>query len=87
MKRTDFFANEKIMQKMFNLKNRPERFTKKENALSFAAHCVKSQMVVFLDENPVGLIAGYYVVGLADYSRLEREAEGCFTYVSPYDSL
>ena len=60
------FENEKRMQKMFNLRNRPERFTKKENALSFAAGCTKSQMVVFLDENPSDLISGYYVVCPAD---------------------
>jgi hypothetical protein len=80
------FENEKRMQKMFNLRNRPERFTKKDNALNFAATCVKSQMVVFLDENPDNLISGYYVVCPADFSRLEREAEGLFHYVSPFNA-
>jgi hypothetical protein len=81
------YENENRIQKMFNLKHRPDRFTKKENALSFAARCTKSQMVVFLDENPANLIPGYYVVCPADYSRLEREAEGIFHYVSPFKSL
>ena len=83
---TSVFENEKRMQKVFNLRNRPERFTKKENAISYAKGCIKSQMVVFLDENPDNLISGYYVVCPADYSRLEREAEGIFHYVSLYEA-
>ena len=79
------FENEKRMQKMFNLKNRPERFTNKEMALSFANHCTKMQMVVFLDENPDNLTAGYYVVYPVDFSRLEKNAEGLFHYVSPFN--
>ena len=83
---TSVFENEKRIQKMFNLRNRPERFTKKENAISYAKGCIKAQMVVFLDENPDNLISGYYVVCPADYSRLEREAEGIFHYVSLYEA-
>ncbi len=79
--KTSVFENEKRMQKMFNLRNRPDRFTKKANALSFASGCIKPQRVVFLDENPAGLISGYYVVCPADLSRLEREAEGIFHYI------
>ena len=81
------FANEKRLQRMFGLRHRPERFVKKENALRFAANCIKSQMVAYLDENPVGLIPGYYVFCPADFSRLEREAYGIFTYVSPFKSI
>lgn len=80
--KTSVFENEKKMQQMFNLRNRPERFTNKENAIRFAKGCVKSQMVVFLDENPANLVPGYYVVCPADFSRLEREAEGIFHHVS-----
>ena len=79
------FENEKRMQKMFNLKNRPERFSNKEMALSFANHCTKMQMVVFLDENPDNLTPGYYVVYPVDFSRLEKNAEGLFHYVSPFN--
>lgn len=82
---TTIFENEKRIQKMFNLLHRPTRFTKKEYAISYANGCTKMHMVVFLDENPDNLISGYYVVCPADYSRLEREAEGIFHYVSPFN--
>ena len=68
------------MQKMFGLKHRPDRFTRKESAVNFAKK--SSDMVVFLDENPDNLIIGYYVICPADFTRLEREAEGIFTNVS-----
>ena len=83
---TSVFANEKRMQQMFNLKNRPERFSDRGRALRFAKNCTKAQFVVYLDENPAGLIPGYYVVYPVDFSRLEREAEGLFTYVPFYAS-
>lgn len=85
--KTSVFANEKRLQKLFGLRNRPERFSSKENAISFASRCIKSQMIVYLDENPIDLIPGYYVVCPADYSCLEHEAEGIFHYVSPFNSL
>lgn len=85
--KTSVFANEKRLQKVFGLRNRPERFSNKENAISFASRGTKSQMVVYLDENPDGFIPGYYVVYPVDFSRLEKNAEDLFTYVSPFNSL
>jgi hypothetical protein len=84
---TSVFENEKRMQKVFKMRNRPERFTNKENAISFANHCTKSQMIVYLDENPDGFIPGYYVVYPCDYSRLEREAEEIFKHVHFTDAV
>lgn len=84
---TSVFENEKRIQRMFGLRHRPERFSNKEAALRFAAGCVNPQMVIGFDENPAGIIPAYYVVCPADFSRLEREAEDCFFYVSPSKSL
>ena len=78
------WENEKNLQAFFGLRNRPDRFTNRENALSYANGCAKTMMVVYLDENPANFIPGYYVVCPADFSRLEREAEDIFTYVSPF---
>ena len=75
------FENEKRLQKFFNLRNRPDRFINKDNAIRFANGCTKLHFVVYLDENPANFIPGYYVVCGADFSRLEREAEGIFTYI------
>lgn len=76
------FENEKRLQRLFGLRHRPCRFMHKDSAISFASHGVKYRdVVLFLDENPDGLISGYYVVCPADFARLEREAEGIFKYI------
>ena len=78
------WENEKRLQSFFGLRNRPDRFTNRESALRYSIGCTKTMMVVELDENPANFIPGFYVVCPADYSRLERDAEGIFHYVSPY---
>jgi len=87
MKTMDFtgtFANEKRFQAVFGLKNRPERFTKRENVLSSIRHSVIPQMIVIVDENPDGFIPGYYLMTPADASRLEKQTDGLFEIRSQY---
>lgn len=76
------FDNEKRLQRLFGLRHRPARFAHRETAVSFARHGVKyADVVLFLGDNPDGLISGFYVVCPADFARLEREADGLFKYV------
>ena len=80
--RTYDFSNERRMQRMFGLRYRPDRFTRKATAESFARGCTKPHYVVFVDENPDGIIEGWYVVCPADAERLHRETEGLITYAT-----
>ncbi len=81
---TGVFANEKRFQAAFGLKNRPERFVKRENAISSIRHSTIPQMVVIVEENPDGFIPGYYLMTPADASRLEKQTDGLFEIRSQY---
>ena len=74
------YENEKRMQAMFGLRHRPERYTEKDTARFALSHYVKPHRIVYVDENPMGLIEGWYIVCPADAERLHRETEGLITY-------
>ena len=75
------FYNEKRMQKLFGLRQRPSRFISRENAIRFAKGCTTLHIVVFVDENPDELISGYYVVCPADAEKLQRETDGAIIWI------
>ena len=82
---TGCFANEKRFQSTFGLKNRPERFQKRENArLYLFREVVTSEVVAIVEENPDGFIPGYYIMTASDASRLNKQSDGLFTIVSRY---
>lgn len=60
---------------MFNLKERPERFTSKARACKYAIanNYHKTFAVLVVDENPAGLIEGYYVT--SKWGEAERVQE------------
>lgn len=69
------YSNEKRMQGMFNLKERPERFTSKERACKYAIanNYHKTYAVLVVGKNPAGLIEGYYVT--SKWNEAERMVE------------
>ncbi|MGM9686928.1 MAG: hypothetical protein ACI3YI_12015 [Bacteroidaceae bacterium] len=73
-------ANEKRMQAIFGLRHQPERYTTFERAKSALSHYVKPHRIVIVNENPMGLIEGWYIVCPADAEMLHRETEGLITY-------
>ena len=80
--RTYDFANEKALQKAYGLRYQPDRYNGLEAARIGLTFCVKSHMIVEVDENQTRFKAGYYLVCPADASRLERAG---YRIVSPFN--
>lgn len=74
------FANEKMMQKMFNLKHRPERYSSIENANYACNRREKIYHVIAVAENPMGIAQGYYVACPADATRIINATNGAINY-------
>ena len=79
MRKIDF-TNEKRMQRVFGLRYAPDRYTSIENAKKGLKFYVKPHRIVRVNENPMGLTIGWYVVCPADAERLHKETEGLITY-------
>lgn len=77
----DVFKNERRVQNFFGLREKPTWFSEKSRAVNYAKSCNGPYVVMFLDENPENFWEGFYVMILADASRLERTAEDIFTYI------
>lgn len=74
------YENEKRMQNTFGLRHRPDRYRKLETAQYALKHYTKTQHILKVDENPMGIIPGFYIVCPADATRIIRETEGAFNY-------
>lgn len=78
---TDLFQNEKRMQNMFGLRHRPDRYSKLETAEYALKHYTKMQHILVVNENPLGIIPGFYIVCPADAARIIRFTDGAINYV------
>lgn len=76
------FSNERAFQKAYGLRYQPDRYNGLEAARIGLAFCVKTNMIVEVDENQTEFKSGFYVVCPADASRLERAG---YKIVSPFN--
>lgn len=81
------YSNEKRFQGMFNLKERPERFTNKEFACKHAMANEYHRMlaVLVVDENSENLIEGYYVVRFKDAEKVVKDTDGAIQMLGAWE--